>query len=104
MSPALTRLDWRRAKGRCESCQIPQGADEAPFEIDHIIARKHLGPTIASNPCLRPKCMVPLLWGSQGLRPRVKNFANDPTARRPAGMPLLRCGARAVSIPPGMPG
>ena len=49
---ALTRLIWRRAHGRCEYCQIPQAADDAPFELDHIIARKHLGPTQASNLCL----------------------------------------------------
>lgn len=28
---------------------MPQKYDDAPFEIDHIIARKHRGPTIASN-------------------------------------------------------
>lgn len=52
MDPTLIRLVWQRADGRCEYCQMPQAADDAPFEIDHIIARKHLGPTIASNPCL----------------------------------------------------
>jgi hypothetical protein len=52
MDAALTRLVWQRAKGCCEYCQIPQAADDAPFEIDHIIARKHVGPTVASNLCL----------------------------------------------------
>jgi HNH endonuclease len=52
MDTALTRLVWRRANGRCEYCQMPQGADDAPFEIDHVISRKHLGPTIAGNLCL----------------------------------------------------
>lgn len=52
MDAALTRLVWRRAKGCCEYCQMPQEADDASFEIDHIIARKHAGPTIASNLCL----------------------------------------------------
>ena len=28
---------------------MPQAGDDAPYEIDHIIARKHCGPTIASN-------------------------------------------------------
>jgi HNH endonuclease len=28
---------------------MPQEFDDAPFEIDHIIARKHDGPTVASN-------------------------------------------------------
>jgi hypothetical protein len=31
---------------------MPQAADDAPFEIDHVIARKHLGPTVASDLCL----------------------------------------------------
>ncbi len=29
-----------------------QAADDAAFEIDHITARKHHGPTIANNLCL----------------------------------------------------
>jgi hypothetical protein len=52
MDAALTRLVWQRALGRCEYCHMPQAADDAPFEIDHVIARKHLGPTTASNPCV----------------------------------------------------
>jgi HNH endonuclease len=31
---------------------MPQEADDAPFEIDHIIARKHLGSTVSRNLCL----------------------------------------------------
>jgi hypothetical protein len=49
MDAALTRLVWQRAKGRCEYCQLPQEADDRPFEIDHIISRKHDGPTVAGN-------------------------------------------------------
>ena len=52
MDAALTRLVWQRSKGRCEYCQMPQAADDAPFEIDHITSRKHHGPTVASNLCL----------------------------------------------------
>ncbi len=52
MDAALTRLVWQRAKGRCEYCRMPQTADDATFEIDHIIARKHIGATVASNLCL----------------------------------------------------
>ena len=51
MDAALTRLVWQRAKGRCEYCQMPQTADDATFEIDHIIARKHIGAAVASNLC-----------------------------------------------------
>ncbi len=28
---------------------MPQEYDDSPFEIDHIIARKHDGPTVAGN-------------------------------------------------------
>lgn len=52
MEAALTRLVWQRANRACEYCQMPQVADDAPFEIDHITARKHRGPTTASNLCL----------------------------------------------------
>jgi hypothetical protein len=52
MDAALTRLVWQRAHGRWEYCQMPHAADDAPFEIDHIISRKHLGPDIASNLCV----------------------------------------------------
>jgi hypothetical protein len=40
---------WQRAKGRCEYCQMPQAADDATFEIDHIAARKHHGLTVATS-------------------------------------------------------
>ena len=49
MEAALIRLVWQRAKNRCEYCQMDQAFDDAPYEIDHIIARKHGGPTVASN-------------------------------------------------------
>lgn len=49
MDAALTRLVWQRAKRRCEYCQLPQEADDRPFEIDHIRSRKHRGPTVAGN-------------------------------------------------------
>src|SRR5205814_10634296 len=38
-----------RAAGRCEYCRLPEAATSVPFELDHIISRKHHGPTIASN-------------------------------------------------------
>ncbi len=38
-----------RAAGCCEYCQLPQFASAIPFEIDHIIARKHGGLTEESN-------------------------------------------------------
>lgn len=49
MGASLTQHVRERAAGRCEYCGLPQAATSVPFEIDHIIARKHGGPTIASN-------------------------------------------------------
>ena len=52
MDAALVRLVWQRAGRCCEYCRMPQDYDEATCEIDHIIARKHGGPTRPSNLCL----------------------------------------------------
>jgi hypothetical protein len=49
MDATLARYIRRRAAGRCEYCRLPQEATHVPFEIDHIVPRKHKGPTIASN-------------------------------------------------------
>jgi hypothetical protein len=49
MDEALVRLVWRRARRCCEYCRMPQDCDDTPFEIDHIIARKHGGLTTAQN-------------------------------------------------------
>jgi hypothetical protein len=45
----LTRQVWKRGGQCCEYCRIPQALDDSPFEIDHVIARKHGGPTAAGN-------------------------------------------------------
>lgn len=49
MDAALERLVRQRAGGRCEYCRLPRASTQAPFEIDHVIARKHRGPTTAGN-------------------------------------------------------
>jgi HNH endonuclease len=46
---ALARQVWRRAARCCEYCCLSQDFDDSPFEIDHIIPRKHGGATIARN-------------------------------------------------------
>ncbi len=53
MRQALIDLVWQRAGDRCEYCHlsIHQMPDLA-FEIDHIRAIKHRGPTRAGNLCL----------------------------------------------------
>jgi len=49
MHAALVRKVWQRAGNCCEYCRMPQDYDDSPFEIDHIIARKHSGPSVAGN-------------------------------------------------------
>ncbi len=49
MDPSLGRLVWVRALGCCEYCGMPQEFDRIPFEIDHVIARKRGGLTVADN-------------------------------------------------------
>jgi hypothetical protein len=49
MEAALIRLVWQRANRCCEYCRMCQDFDRTPFEIDHIIAGKHQGPTVAAN-------------------------------------------------------
>ncbi len=49
MDAALQRLVRDRAGSRCEYCRLPQIGSRAPFEIDHITARKHHGRTVAGN-------------------------------------------------------
>ena len=46
---ALARLVWERAERRCEYCRMSQEFERATYEIDHIISRKHGGPTTAAN-------------------------------------------------------
>lgn len=49
MESSLRDLVWHRAQSRCEYCRIAQEVDPLPFQIDHIYARQHDGPTIAEN-------------------------------------------------------
>ena len=52
MQRGLEELIWLRAGSRCEYCRVAQAYDRLPFEIDHIIAKKHRGPTRAGTLCL----------------------------------------------------
>jgi hypothetical protein len=49
MDQALMHLVWQRAAERCEYCQLPQSCTRLTHEIDHVLAIKHRGPTVASN-------------------------------------------------------
>lgn len=49
MDKALDDEVRRRAGYRCEYCHLPQSAYRAKFQIDHIIAQQHKGPTALEN-------------------------------------------------------
>ena len=49
MDRALEQLVWQRAGDYCEYCRFPATISLLPFQIDHIIAEKHGGRTIADN-------------------------------------------------------
>jgi hypothetical protein len=49
MDNALRLLVWKRADDSCEYCRMPQQFDILPFQLDHVIAIKHHGPTTAEN-------------------------------------------------------
>jgi hypothetical protein len=57
ISAALRREVIERAGNCCEYCRIAQEDQFFAFEVDHIIAEKHGGPTISENLCLScPEC------------------------------------------------
>jgi hypothetical protein len=39
----------QRAQSRCEYCRLPSVFHPAPFQIDHVIALQHGGPTALEN-------------------------------------------------------
>lgn len=49
MEAALANEVRRRARHACEYCRMPQAFYRTPFELDHIIALQHQGPTILGN-------------------------------------------------------
>lgn len=53
MKQALLDLIWSRAARRCEYCHFSEDLAWLPFQVDHIIAEKHSGPTTEDNLALR---------------------------------------------------
>ena len=49
ISEALRRLVVERAADVCEYCLLPNALSFYPHEVDHVIALKHQGKTIAEN-------------------------------------------------------
>lgn len=45
----LARLVRERARHRCKYCRLPKAYSSIPFEIDHVIAEQHGGPTALGN-------------------------------------------------------
>jgi 5-methylcytosine-specific restriction endonuclease McrA len=57
ITPALRQKVVARAGEQCEYCRYPQHLALLTFEIEHIIAEKHGGPTTESNLALAcPYC------------------------------------------------
>jgi hypothetical protein len=49
MTAEIERRVRRRARFRCEYCQLPQSASKLRHQVDHIVARQHGGKTSAEN-------------------------------------------------------
>lgn len=49
MTRALLAAVRAAAGGRCEYCRMPEARDPLPFQVDHVIAEQHGGPTEAGN-------------------------------------------------------
>jgi 5-methylcytosine-specific restriction endonuclease McrA len=64
----------RRAKHRCEYCQLQEDFCPEQFEIDHILPRALEGPTTLENLCLA----CPLCNGAK----RSRILAEDPVTGR----------------------
>src|SRR5262245_19581842 len=52
MEGSLEALVRRRARDRCEYCQLPEAFSSTPFEVEHVIAKQHGGGDAASNRAL----------------------------------------------------
>lgn len=49
MSRKLAEFVAKRAGYRCEYCHLPKSATVLLFEVDHIVAEQHGGPSILDN-------------------------------------------------------
>src|SRR5262249_38415978 len=70
----LRRAVVRRARNRCEYCEISQELQEATFHIDHIVPRSKCGPTALNN--------LALACVSCSLRKEARRSARDPATGR----------------------
>ena len=49
MDADLQRVVRERSQHRCEYCRFPETFAEAPFQVDHVIARQHGGASSLEN-------------------------------------------------------
>jgi hypothetical protein len=56
VTDALRAVVAQRANGRCEYCLIDEQDTGFPHQVDHIVSRKHGGPSILENLALA--CML----------------------------------------------
>ena len=64
-----------RAAGSCEYCKVPDGNDWLSFHIDHIIPRKHGGPTVLDNLAYAcSSCNQHKGYSSAAYRPNSREF------------------------------
>ena len=88
MTDDLRRRVRRRARYRCEYCQLPQSAVQFRHQVDHIIAEQHEGGDEPSNLALAcTHCNLP--QGPEPLRPRPGDPGVDPSLQ-PAARPVAR--------------
>jgi hypothetical protein len=72
--PSLRERIRSVSGGCCEYCRLPQNHDPLPFHIEHVIAKKHRGPTRFENLALA--CAACNLF-------KASNIAGlDPTSRK----------------------
>ena len=57
VTDALRAVVAQRANGRCEYCLIDEQDTGFPHQVDHIVSRKHGGPSTLENLALA--CIVP---------------------------------------------
>jgi hypothetical protein len=70
--PSLRERVVARAGGCCEYCQLPQEYDPLPFHVEHVISRKHRGPTVTGNLALScPGCNLCKASNVAGLDPKT---------------------------------
>jgi 5-methylcytosine-specific restriction endonuclease McrA len=76
MDDRLRQLVRRRAKNRCEYCQIHQDQEPLRYHIEHIVPRKHGGKDASNNLALAcPHCNLRKGTSQSGIDPRTGKSA-----------------------------